>query len=185
MQWSDEEVFLPRKGMQLDIGGLGKEFAVDRVMEKAQFRGFRNVLVDFGRDIRVLGAPPTESAWLIGLQEATDPSRCRTGIGLNRHSVATSGNYARGFDIEGKRYGHIIDPRTGRPADTDCISASVIGPTCTEAGVFSTLCILLGSEQGMAFMNRCPQAEVFMQTLNATIRTPGFERHELQSAGVA
>jgi thiamine biosynthesis lipoprotein len=83
-----------------------------------------------------------------------DPGRCWTGLLLTHRAVTTSGDYLRGFRAGGKYYGHILDPRTGRPTENGCHAASVIAPTCTEAGVLSTAALVLGAEDMMKLMGR-------------------------------
>lgn len=142
-------IFLPRAGMCLDLGGIGKEYAVDCVIRMAVERGIKNVLVDFGQDVRVLGCPPDKKFWLIGLEDASNPGNCWTGVAVTDHGVATSGDYFRNFQINGRRYGHIIDPRTGYPVANGCRAVSVIAPSCTIAGILSTTAMILGAQEGM------------------------------------
>lgn len=171
--------FLPREGMALDIGGIGKEYAVDRVIEKAQAAGLRNVMVDFGHDVRTLGCPPEGGPWRVGLEDPREPGRCWSGVGVSGMAIATSGNYARGFERDGKRYGHIIDPRTGYPVDNGCLSVSVVAPTCTEAGILATAALILGPDEFSPFLGACHQAEGCMVSSDKTSRTPGFIRYIL------
>ncbi len=147
-------VYLPERGMSLDLGGIGKEYAVDRVFEMALAAGLKDVMVDFGRDVRVGGEAPGKGGWRVGLEHPMDPGRCWTGLLLTHRAVTTSGDYLRGFTSGGKYYGHILDPRTGRPTENGCRAASVIAPTCTEAGVLSTAALVLGAEDMMKLMGR-------------------------------
>ena len=124
-------IFLPQRGMALDLGGIGKEYAVDCVMNLAAERGIQNILVDFGQDVRVRGHAPEKKFWWIGLDDANAPGKCWTGVAVTDHAVATSGDYLRHFNFNGTRYGHILDPRTGYPALNDCRAVSVIAPSCT------------------------------------------------------
>jgi len=174
-------VFLPREGMALDIGGIGKEYAVDRVMGMAQADGFQDVMVDFGHDVRVIGSPPEGGSWRIGLEDPKSPGRCWSGAALSGMAIASSGNYARGFNCGGARYGHILDPRSGYPADSGCQSVSVVAPTCTEAGILSTAAVVLGADAFIAFLGSHHQAEGCMVTKSRTLFTPGFVQYELPS----
>lgn len=153
------EIFLPQRGMSLDLGGIGKEYAVDRVLQLALDQGIENVLVDFGQDVRVHGQPPEKGAWHIGLEDPQKPGQCWTGVALTNHAVATSGDYLRHFTHEGRRYGHILDPRTGWPVSNGCRSVSVIAPTCTVAGILSTSAFVLGPQEGLHLMSLCPGVE--------------------------
>jgi len=167
-------VFLPRKGMSIDLGGIGKEYAVDRVLGMALERGFVNVLVDFGQDVRVHGEPPERGAWHIGLDDPTRPGSCWTGVAVNNHAVATSGDYLRSFTADGRRYGHIIDPRDGYPVNNGCLAVSVIAPYCTLAGILSTSAFVLGPRDGLDVLRAAPGVEAAITTASGRVQTPRF-----------
>lgn len=167
-------VFLPRAGMCLDLGGIGKEYAVDRVMALAQERGLEHVLVDFGNDVRVRGEPPEKGAWHIGLEDPKHPGHCWTGVAVRNHAVATSGDYVRNFTRDGRRYGHIIDPRNGLPVYNDCLAVHVVAPSCTVAGILSTSAFILGARDGLNLISLCPGAEGCIVTENTRYPTRGF-----------
>jgi thiamine biosynthesis lipoprotein len=160
-------VFLPRAGMSLDLGGIGKEYAVDCVMNLASQFGIPNVLVDFGRDVRVRGHAPDKKFWWIGLEDPHLAGKCWTGVAVTDHAVATSADTQRFFEINGRRYGHIIDPRTGYPAANGCRAVSVIAPSCTVAGLFSTTVFILGEKEGLQLIETHPGAAGVITT-NAT-----------------
>ena len=151
-------IFLPQRGMAIDLGGIGKEYAVDCVMSMAIQRGIPNVLVDFGQDVRVRGHAPGKRCWWIGLDDPAHPGQCWTGVAVTNHGVATSGDYLRNFGYNGRRYGHILDPRTGYPAFNDCRAVSIIAPTCTLAGLLSTSACVLGAKEGLQLVELQPGA---------------------------
>jgi len=151
-------IFLPQRGMALDLGGIGKEYAVDCVMNLALQRGIPNVLVDFGQDVRVRGHAPDKNFWCIGLDDAMSPGKCWAGVAVTDHAVATSGDYLRHFTVNGRRFGHIIDPRTGYPALNDCRAVSIIAPSCTIAGLLSTSVCILGAKEGLPLVEFHPGA---------------------------
>ena len=151
-------IFLPQPGMALDLGGIGKEYAVDCVMNMAIARGIPNVLVDFGQDVRALGHAPDKKFWWVGLDDATAPGKCWAGVAITDHAVATSGDYLRNFKINARRYGHILDPRTGYPAFNDCRAVSIIAPSCTIAGLLSTSVCILGAKEGLQLVELHPGA---------------------------
>lgn len=167
-------IFLPQAGMCLDLGGIGKEYAVDRVLTLALQRGIENVLVDFGQDVRVHGQPPEKGAWHIGLEDPKNPGHCWTGVAVTNHAVATSGDYLRHFFYQNRRYGHIIDPRDGRPVGTGTLSVSVIAPHCTFAGILSTSVFILGPKEGLNLMGICPGVEGCVITDSNRYQTKGF-----------
>ena len=167
-------LFLSVAGMSLDLGGIGKEYAVDRVLMLATRRGFEHVLVDFGQDVRVQGEPPEKGAWHIGLEDPRKPGTCWTGLAVTRHAVATSGDYLRHFTFAGRRYGHILDPRTGYPVNNGTLAVTIIAPHCTLAGVLSTAAFVLGAEEGLDLISRCPGVEGCIITETARHETKGF-----------
>jgi thiamine biosynthesis lipoprotein len=167
-------VFLPRAGMSLDLGGIGKEYAVDRVLTLALERGVTNLLVDLGQDIRVHGEPPEKGAWHIGLEDPLRPGQCWTGVAVNNHAVATSGDYVRNFTIGGRRYGHIMDPRDGYPVNNGCLAVSVIAPYCTLAGILSTTAFVLGARDGLEVLRAVPGVEGAITSANGRVHTPKF-----------
>lgn len=152
-------VFLPEPGMAIDLGGIGKEYAVDRVLEQSKQWGIRDIMVDFGRDIRVAGEGPHRGGWRVGLEHPLDAGRCWAGLLVSERAVTTSGDYLRGFKINGRYYGHIIDPRTGYPVNNGCRAVSVVAYSCTEAGVLSTAALILGKTEGLRLISRSGMAE--------------------------
>jgi thiamine biosynthesis lipoprotein len=168
------KVFLPTPGMALDFGGFGKEYAVDVVAQLALDHGITSALVDFGHDLRALAAPPGRPAWHIGLEDPAKPGAAAGSIAVVGKGVASSGDYLRGFTVGGKRYGHIIDPRTGRPVANGCTQATVVAGTCLQAGVLSTTAFVLGVPRGIEFIQACPGAEGLLLTDKTRAQTRGF-----------
>jgi len=168
-------IFLPEPGMALDFGGFGKEYAVDIAAQIAVNYGIRDILVDFGHDLRVLGTPPGRPAWHIGLEDPRRPGTAWASVALSgSRGIASSGDYVRSFQLNGRRFGHIIDPRTGWPVANGCTQATVIAPTCLHAGVLSTTAFLLGAPAGIDFIQACPGAEGILLTETTKAQTRGF-----------
>lgn len=170
-------IFLPRPGMCLDLGGIGKEYSVDRVIQIAQQYGIVNVLVDFGQDLAMRGAPLGKPAWHIGLEDPANPGKCWRGVAIQDKAVATSGDYLRHFLIGGRRYGHILDPRTGYPVDNGCRAVSVIAPNCTLAGILSTTAFILGPDEGLKLIGTCMGAEGCITTDKSRFETRRFHEY--------
>ena len=174
VQRSPGKVFLPAAGMALDFGGFGKEYAVDIVAQLALDHGLPGALVDFGHDLRALGTPPGRPAWHVGLEDPRKPGTAAGSIGVSGKGVASSGDYLRHVIIGGKRYGHIVDPRTGAPVAHGCVQATVIAGSCLQAGVLSTTAFVLGVPKGLEFIQACPGAEGLLLTENTRAQTRGF-----------
>jgi thiamine biosynthesis lipoprotein len=171
-------VFLPEPGMALDFGGWGKEYAVDAVAALARSLGITRALVDFGHDLHAVGAAPGKPGWHVGLEDPANPTGpCRGSLAAADLAVASSGDYLRGFTVGGRRYGHIIDPRTGRPVANGCRQATVVAPTCLQAGVLSTTLFILGPEAGLRLAGQTMGVEARILTDRAVHQTRGFFRH--------
>jgi len=170
-------VFLPRVGMSLDLGGIGKEYAVDCVTQLARNQSIEGVLVDFGQDVGVHGLPPEKPAWHIGLEDPLHPGNCWAGVAVKNQAVATSGDYLRHFTKDGRRYGHIIDPRDGLPVHNGCMAVSVIAPTCTAAGILSTTAFILGPQEGLNLIGSHMGAEGAITTENSRHQTRRFHEY--------
>jgi len=174
VQRAPGKVFLPEKGMALDFGGFGKEYAVDMTAQIAGEHGIVSALVDFGHDLRAIGAPPGRPAWHIGLEDPKNPGTSSGSMAIVGKGVASSGDYIRGFVVEGKRYGHIIDPRSGRPVANGCVQSTVVAANCLQAGVLSTTAFVLGVPRGIEFIQQCPGAEGLLVMERARAQTRGF-----------
>ena len=170
-------IFLPLPGMCLDLGGIGKEYAVDRVLTFGLEHGCENILVDFGQDVRVHGKPPGRDAWHIGLQDPRNLNRCWMGVAVTQSAVATSGDGVRSFVHAGRRYGHILDPRTGYPVNNGTLAVSVIAPHCTFAGILSTSSFILGLKEGLELISLCPGVEGCIITETARNQTRMFHTY--------
>jgi thiamine biosynthesis lipoprotein len=130
-------------GMEIDLGGLAKEYAVDCALDAMQTD--LPVLVNFGGDLRCNHAPDHQP-WQIGLENPSHPGQAALVLELNRGALATSGDAHRYLeDASGKRYGHILNPHTGWPIEDAPRSVTVAANTCIEAGTLSTLAQLEGA----------------------------------------
>jgi len=170
-------IFLPRAGMSIDLGGFGKEYAVDRVGQLALEHGIENSLVDFGQDVRAQAQPPEKGAWHIGLEDPKNPGKCWTGVAVRDMAVATSGDYLQNFQINGRRYGHILDPRSGYPVDNGCYAVSVIAPSCTVAGILSTTAFIFCPVEGLNLIGTHMGAEGCIVTENSRHQTRKFHEY--------
>ncbi len=178
VQRAPGKIRLPRPGMSLDLGGMGKEYAVDQVLLLAQRSGIKSVLVDFGADVRVYGPPPDRRpAWHIGLEDPQKPGTCWTGIAVRDAAVATSGDYVRKFELNGQRYGHIVDPRTGRPVSNGVRAVSVLAPSCTQAGLLTTAAFVLGPSDGLRLIETTAGAAGAILTDKQTLLSHRFHEH--------
>jgi thiamine biosynthesis lipoprotein len=151
LQWSPPMLTLPA-GMEIDFGGIGKEYAVDLVADFAARESGDPVLVNFGGDLRCAGRAPASGAWQVGIESLAAAGSAAKRVALGAGALATSGDARRYIEIDGKRYGHILDARTGWPAPGAPRSVTVAAPTCSQAGSYSTLAMLAG-EGAEAFLD--------------------------------
>jgi thiamine biosynthesis lipoprotein len=134
-----------RPGMQIDLGGIGKEYAVDSAARLAAAHSDASCLVNFGGDLLVTRPRHDGEPWKVGI-EATDVAGSASRVVLlSRGGLATSGDTKRYIIHQGVRYGHVLDARTGWPVRDAARSVTVAAPTCTEAGMLATLAMLQGA----------------------------------------
>ncbi len=148
--WEPPMLTLPA-GMEIDLGGIGKEYAVDLVADWIAVRSDTPVLVNFGGDLRCSGRPPRAGAWKVGIESLNQAGEAVRRIELQSGALATSGDAKRHIEIGGVRYGHIFDARTGWPTRGAPRSVTVAAETCSQAGSYSTLAMLQG-EGAEAFL---------------------------------
>ncbi len=147
LTWQRPQLTLP-EGMEIDFGGIGKEYAVDRILLdlKRSLPEGSSVLVNFGGDLACSGPRVNGKAWIVGVenhQKLTDSSET---LSLKSGALATSGDSRRYLLKNGVRYSHILDPRTGWPVPDAPHSVTVAAPTCTLAGMLATFAMLQGAE---------------------------------------
>src|SRR5262249_29834110 len=143
-------------GMRLDVNGIAKGYAVDRVADLFRAAGVSAALINFGgSSIYALGRPPGRDGWEIGIQ-GTDGKLCGV-IALNGMALSTSGSMGHFWTYRGKKYGHMIDPRKGLPV-TESRMATVITPSATEAEALTKPLVILG-HRGLPMIRKLPQTE--------------------------
>jgi thiamine biosynthesis lipoprotein len=142
--FNSQHIILPL-GMQIDFGGIGKEYAADLCIALAPDALGRSVLVNLGGDVVAKGARIDKSPWKIGIETKEGDGKVWKKIPLSRGAIATSGDVYASFIYKGKRYGHIINALTGFPVANSPRTVTVATPSCTEAGMLSTLAILQGA----------------------------------------
>ena len=146
-----QEVRLRQAGMEIDFGGFGKEYAADRAAALLADAGVRHGYVNLGGDMRFIGPDPDGRPWSIGIQDPRDPDGVIASIPISSGALATSGDYERFFEIDGRRYCHILDPRDGMPVRY-WRSVSVLAPMAIAAGSCSTI-TMLKQRDGVDFLN--------------------------------
>lgn len=145
IQLNDEGIALS-PGMEIDLGGIGKEYAVDRVLLMLAAETDAPLLVNFGGDLRVSGPLCDGKPWRIAIENTEEEEPAASIIDIGEGALTTSGDAKRFLLKDGVRYSHILDPRTGWPVSDPPRSVTVAAATCMEAGIFSTLAMAKGKD---------------------------------------
>jgi FAD:protein FMN transferase len=169
-------------GMRIDVGGIGKGYAVDRCIELLKARGIRHALVTAGGDSRILG-DHLGRPWLVAIRHPDDPNKVVTHIPLSDTAMSTSGDYERYFIENGVRYHHIIDPRTGHSA-SKVRSATILAPTATQTDGMSKTAFVLGAQKTLEIINRMPEYDaVFVTPQGRVLYSNGLRPAKPRPAG--
>ena len=151
VEWGPEQVALPRRGMEIDFGGCVKEYAADSAAAIMAGQGVQRGLVDLGGDMVVVGAASALRPWSIGIRHPQQQDRALAHIDLGNGGLASSGDYERCLMIDGKRYGHILNPLTGWPVQ-GLAAVSVAAPQCLVAGGSATIAMLKPPAEALAWL---------------------------------
>ncbi len=163
---ADNTVDLPT-GMKIGLGGIAKGYGVDRAMKILMDHGIRNAIVDAGGDMKILGME-FDKSWEIAIKHPRRKEKALAVLNLTNTCLVTSGDYERFFEFEGKRYHHIMDPRTGYPAQ-GCMSASVVAPNAEYADALATSMCVIGPEKGLELIERLPRVEAVLVGMNGEV----------------
>ncbi len=169
---ADSSVFLEKEGMALDLGGIAKGYAADEVIRILKERNVSRAVIDLGGNVCVFGSKADGSAWKVGIKNPSDGGKSVAAAlslpgGL---SVVTSGNYERYFVSGGRRYHHIIDPKTGCPGGGSVASATIIAASSMEADAMSTTAFLMGRD---AFLRAFPGTSCVFISSDGSISSSG------------
>jgi thiamine biosynthesis lipoprotein len=156
----ERTVYFDRPGVELDLGGIAKGYAVDRAIRVLKKWGVSRALVSAGGStIYGLGAPPNETGWEVKLQDPTAPDKIAMAVRLQNQALSVSGSYEKYFELDGRRYSHIMDPRTGRPVE-GVISVAVITDTGTAGDALDNVFYVQGVEWSRKSLPKFPVRKV-------------------------
>jgi thiamine biosynthesis lipoprotein len=167
--------FLRRKGMRVNLGGIGKGYAVDRAVEILRKRGLENFMIQAGGDLYVSGQKG-DRPWRLGIRDPRGPAdKIFAALDLSNGTFSTSGDYERFFLKDGRRYHHIIDVRVGQPA-RECRSVTLVTDRAVIADALAKGVFILGPEAGMALIERLPHVEgVIVSAKNEVLVSSGLK----------
>ena len=146
----------------VDLASIAKGYGVDEVAAVISAAGVEHFLVEIGGEIYARGLRPDGTPWRIGIntpRPMSGATEVYKVVAVSDRAFATSGDYRNFFVTAGRRYSHVLDPRTGRAVENNVVSATVIAPTCTFADGLATALMVMGPEKGMALVNRLPEVE--------------------------
>ncbi len=164
--------------MRIGLGGIAKGYGVDRAMKILMQFGIKHGIVNAGGDMKILGKQ-RDAPWEVAIKHPRDSQRAIAILRVSNTCVVTSGDYERFFERDGKRYHHILDPRTGRPA-TGCISATVIAPNAEHADSLATALCVLGPELGLQLIESLPRMDAIVVDMQGQVHATKRVRGSLR-----
>jgi FAD:protein FMN transferase len=163
-------------GQSIDLGGIGKGFAGDKILEVFKRFDITSAYSNLGGNVVTLGAKPNGTPWHVGIQHPRQEHKLIGSVAVVNQSVVTSGDYQRFFtDNQGKRCHHILDPNTGYPSDSGLISVSVVEENSMAADALSTILFVAGLQKGLEILKNTPQTEAILVDTDLKVYvTPGL-----------
>ena len=164
LRWEGDQLLKSAPGVQLDFSAIAKGYGVDLLGVFLESRGIADYLVEIGGEMRARGRNDRGEPWVIGVNTPSPEaglSDIQVAIQLPDRSLATSGNYRNFYEVDGKKYAHTINPKTGYPELSNLLSASVFAPTCTEADALATACMVMGLEKAFTFIASQPHLDAY------------------------
>jgi FAD:protein FMN transferase len=177
---SVQSVFLPVKGMKIGFGAIGKGYAADHTMNLLKSNGVSAGIINASGDLRTWGEQPNAESWQIGVKNPLNKNKVFVLLPLTNQALVTSGNYEKFITIDGKRFAHIIDPRTGYPS-SGLTSVTVIASSAELADALATAVFVMGKEIGLDFVNQLKDVEcVLVQDDGAVFYSDHINAKELK-----
>jgi len=175
---SSKTVVFESDGMEIDLGAIAKGYAADRAGAALKAVGAQSAIIDAGGDVLCVGSKPAGKPWTVALRNPRDPEDFLLKLAVKDFAVTTSGDYEQYFESNGKRFIHIMDPRTGKSA-TGCISATVIARTAMQADALSTSICVLGPSDGIKLIESIDGVEALIVSQDRKLfRSSGFSKFE-------
>ncbi len=175
---AEDGVVFHATGMQIDFGASGKGIACDVIKEKLEASNVRGAVISIGGSVLTYGDKGNDKGWHIAIQDPRGEQGSMLGIidVDGNVMVSTSGDYEKYFEVDGKRYHHIFDPRTGYPADNGLISVTIVSDNGMLSDVMSTACFVMGLEDGMEYANKKGVEAIFVTDQKEVYITKGLKK---------
>ncbi|EED33066.1 thiamine biosynthesis lipoprotein [gamma proteobacterium NOR5-3] len=190
LAWDADTASLSRpEGLRIDLSSIAKGYAVDQLSELLAAQGIVNGLVEIGGELRASGSRPEGGPWRLAV-ESPDLGQARfiEALSVTDAAVATSGDYRNFFEYEGRRYSHLVDPRTGYPVAHELVSVTVIDPQCMTADALATALLVLGLDAALELAEAQGLAAHFVSRGKDALEvhyTPAFEAYRQNSSAGA
>ena len=169
-------VYLQKEGMAVDLGGITKGYASDKVASMLKGKGVESAIISLGGNVYGVGTKPNGDQWEVALANPLDANDYCGLISIENKAVVTSGGYQRFFEENGKKYHHIIDPATGYPAENGLLSVTIISESGMEADVLSTALFVMGLENALEYWQKNGGFEaIFITEADEVIATEGAD----------
>lgn len=177
VQFTEHTVTLSKENAALDFGGVAKGYIADRLKEFLLSEGVTSALINLGGNVLTIGKKPDGSPFLVGIQKPfSDTGDSVAVVPIEDASLVSSGIYERYFETDGKRYHHILNPKTGMPVQNDLLSVTILSPDSTKADALSTACFLMGLKDGLSYIETLPDVEALFITKDYALHaTSGME----------
>ena len=176
----NREIRLKAQGATISLGGIAKGYAVDAAVSSLVAAGVDSAIVNAGGDLYCLGKKTPGQGWQVGVRNPAAKNALLGHVRIADKAIATSGDYENYFMVDGVRYSHILDPRTGRPSAGGPHSVTVVADTCADADALATAVFVLGRTDGLALLEKLPGTEGFVVTGNEasleTAATSGWDK---------
>lgn len=163
-----QTVFLKNKGMRIGFGAIGKGYAADKAKQLLISEGVNGGIINASGDLTTWGTQPDGSPWMVGITNPLNKNKVFSWFPLDNNAVVTSGNYEKFVEFNGKKYTHIIDPRTGWPV-SGLTSVTIFAPKAELADALATSVFVMGRETGIDFINQLPGMECVIVDDNGKI----------------
>ncbi|AQX08526.1 thiamine biosynthesis protein ApbE [Elizabethkingia ursingii] len=160
---TNSTIFLKNPGMKIGFGSIGKGYAADKTRDLMKSIGVKAGIIDASGDISTWGAQPDGKPWAIGINNPFNDHKMAAVLYFKENAVTTSGSYEKYAEIHGKRYSHIMNPKTGYPS-TGLTSVTITGPNATMANGFSTSIMVLGEKEGLKLLKQFPEYHYLLIT---------------------
>jgi len=181
VQLEGNTVTLP-EGMMIDLGGIAKGYIADKVKAYLEERGVEHAILSFGGNIVAIGKKPDGKDWKVGIQDIDKPTGEYMLVVANRGgSTVTSGIYERGFEVDGVRYHHLLNPKTGWPEQNELASVTILSESSMEGDALATAAFILGKEKGLELIESLPGIEaVFIERDRKVTYSSGAGEYVIQ-----